>query len=102
VVEGDMPPTWVVPASARASRLIQKINATPGDERAGQEWAWKTKPHPEDVGGPALTPAERLKLIQMADLGGQYFTRRNIESSAQWLSSGSASDTTVTPPKMYP
>jgi hypothetical protein len=102
VVTGEMPPTWVVPASARASRLIQKINATPTDERAGQEWAWKTKPHPEDVGGPALTPAERLKLIQMADLGGQYFTRRNIESSAQWLMSGSASDTTVTPPKMYP
>ena len=49
-----------------------------------------------------LTPAERLKLIQMADLGGQYYSRRNIESSAMWLSSGSSTDTTVTPPKMYP
>ena len=100
VVEGDMPPTWVVPGSARQSVLIQKLNATPSDSRAGTEWAWKTKPHPEDV-GVTLTPAERLKLIQMADLGGQYFTRRNIESSAMWLSSGSATTTTTTP-KMYP
>jgi hypothetical protein len=103
VVEGDMPPMWVVPASARESRLIQKVNATPiDDERAGKEWAWKTKPHPEDVGGPELDPKERLMLIQMADLGGQYFTRRNIESSAQWLSAGSASTDTSTTPKMYP
>ncbi|HKP56474.1 MAG TPA: hypothetical protein VJV78_07135 [Polyangiales bacterium] len=101
VVEGDMPPTWVVPGSARQSRLIQKVNATPSDSRANQEWAWKTKAHPEDVGGPALTPAERLKLIQMADLGGQYFSRRNIPNAAMWLS-GTSGSTTTTTPKMYP
>jgi hypothetical protein len=101
VVEGDMPPLWVTPGSARGSRLIQKLNATPADAREGQEWAWETPSHPEDV-GVTLTPAERLKLIQMADLGGQYFTRRNIESASQWLSGGSASTTPVTPPRMYP
>jgi hypothetical protein len=83
VVQGDVPPLWVVPASARASQLIQKINATPSDDRANQEWAWKTPAHPEDV-GVSLTPQERLMLIRMADLGGQFFSRRNIESAAQW------------------
>ena len=83
MVEGDVPPLWVVPASARQSKLIEKINATPSDARANKEWAWKSAPHPEDV-GVTLTPQERLTLIRMADLGGQYFTRRNIESAAQW------------------
>ena len=84
MVEGDVPPLWVVPASARESRLIAKVNATPDDERAGTEWAWASAPHPEDV-GVALTPAERLVLIRMADLGGQYFSRRNIENAAGYL-----------------
>jgi hypothetical protein len=86
MVEGDVPtPPWVVPASARQSRLIEKVNATPSDARANKEWAWKTPAHPEDV-GVTLTPDERLMLIRMADLGGQYFTRRNIESSgAGWV-----------------
>jgi len=83
MVEGDVPPLWVVPASARQSKLIEKINATPSDARANKEWAWKSAAHPEDK-GVTLTPEERLMLIRMADLGGQYFTRRNIESSASW------------------
>jgi hypothetical protein len=83
MVEGDVPPTWVVPGSARQSRLIAKVNATPVDGRANKEWAFKTAAHPEDV-GVTLSPQERLMLIRMADLGGQYFTRRNIESSAKW------------------
>jgi hypothetical protein len=88
MVEGDVPtPPWVVPASARQSRLIEKVNATPSDARANKEWAWKTPAHPEDV-GVTLTPEERLMLIRMADLGGQYFTRRNIESSASWAAGG--------------
>lgn len=101
VVEGDMPPIWVVPGSARQSRLIEKLNATPSDERANQEWAWPSAAHPEDV-GVQLTPAERLMLIQMADLGGQYFSRRNIESAAQWLSGASSNATPAAPPRMYP
>jgi hypothetical protein len=81
-VMGDVPdPPWVIPGSARASRLIQKINATPSDPRAGSEWAWKTPAHPEDV-GVTLTPEERLTLIRMADLGGQYYSRRNVDSAA--------------------
>ena len=43
-------------------------------------------PHPEDV-GVALTPQERLLLIRMADLGGQYFTRRNVENAAGYVES---------------
>jgi hypothetical protein len=84
MVEGDVPPLWVVPGSARESRLIAKINATPDDERAGQEWAWATPAHPEDV-GVTLTPAERQMLIRMADLGGQYYSRRNSDNAAGYL-----------------
>ncbi|MET0386340.1 MAG: hypothetical protein ABW321_10300 [Polyangiales bacterium] len=76
MVEGDVAPLWVVPGSARQSRLIAKLNATPADARAGQEWAWASAPHPEDV-GVALTPEERLTLIRMADLGGQFYGRHN-------------------------
>ncbi|MFI5309467.1 MAG: hypothetical protein ACHQ53_19075, partial [Polyangiales bacterium] len=81
-VMGEVPdPPWVIPASARQSRLIQKINATPSDSRAGKEWAWSTPPHPEDV-GVTLTAEERLTLIRMADLGGQYYSRRNVDSAS--------------------
>jgi hypothetical protein len=84
-ITGDVPdPPWVVPGSARGSRLIQKINATPADERAGTEWAWKTPAHPEDV-GVTLTPEERQTLIRMADLGGQYYSRRNVEGAQAWM-----------------
>jgi hypothetical protein len=100
-VEGDVPPDWVVPGSARASKLIEKINATPSDERAGKEWAWKSRPHPEDV-GVTLTNEERMKLIRMADLGGQYYSRRNIDSSAKWLSGASAAGGSGQPAKVYP
>ncbi|MDD9933708.1 MAG: hypothetical protein OXT09_08900 [Myxococcales bacterium] len=92
-VAGDVPdPPWVIPGSARESRLISKVNATPDDERAGTEWAWDTPAHPEDV-GVELTPAERLILIRMADLGGQYYSRRNVEDAAMWL--GDATSTPV-------
>jgi len=84
-IAGDVPdPPWVIPGSARESRLIQKINATPADERAGSEWAWTTAAHPEDV-GVELTPEERLMLIRMADLGAQYYSRRNVDGAEDWL-----------------
>ena len=84
-IMGNVPdPPWVIPGSARESRLIQKVNATPEDDRAGTEWAWTTPAHPEDV-GVTLTPEERLTLIRMADLGGQYYSRRNVDGAEQWL-----------------
>lgn len=87
-VTGDVPdPPWVVPGSARGSRLIQKVNATPTDARAGTEWAWTTPAHPEDV-GVKLTNEERQTLIRMADLGGQYYSRRNIDTAPAYSMQG--------------
>ncbi|HET8938440.1 MAG TPA: hypothetical protein VFN67_33580 [Polyangiales bacterium] len=86
MVEGDVPPMWVVPGSARESRLIAKINATPNDTREGKEWAWSTAPHPENVGG-TLMATERMMLIRMADLGGQFFSRRNSDNAAAYMRS---------------
>jgi hypothetical protein len=88
MVEGDVPPMWVVPGSARASKLIEKVNATPSDDkRAGKEWAWKSAAHPEDK-GVMLTPEERLTLIRSADLGGQFYSRRNIPNAASYNPGG--------------
>lgn len=80
VATGDMPPEWVVPGSARHSALIEAVNAVDSDGAA----AWADRPlHPEDV-GVTLTREERLLLIRMADLGGQYYSRFNVASSAEW------------------
>jgi hypothetical protein len=82
VAIGTVAPEWVTPGSARTSRLIQKVNAQ--SELDADKWAFDTPAHPEDVGGTALTREERLLLIQMADLGGQYWSRRNVEGAANW------------------
>ena len=81
VATGDTPPEWVVPGSSRTSRLVEVVNAE--SENAAGSYAWSTAPHPEDV-GVTLTREERLMLIQMADLGGQYYSRQNIEGSDMW------------------
>jgi hypothetical protein len=84
-VEGA-PIEWVIPGNARASRFIEKINinAVDVDDR-GQltpktpaEWAFAGAPHPEDK-GVTLTREERLVLIRSIDLGGQYYSRRNVD-----------------------
>jgi hypothetical protein len=36
--------------------------------------------------GVTLTPEERQILIRMADLGAQYYSRRNVEGAEQWVS----------------
>jgi hypothetical protein len=80
VATGDVPPEWVIPGAARESRLISGINVesttTPG------RWAF------DDVHGngalDAVTPEERQMLIRMADLGGQYWSRRNVQGSTNW------------------
>ena len=87
MVEGDVPPLWVVPGSARASSLIAEGQRDAERRRAGKEWAWKTPAHPEDV-GVTLTPEERLTLIRMADLGGQYYSRRNVDRNAASYQNG--------------
>lgn len=80
VATGTMPPMWVVPGSARESAAIAAVNAVSED---GTETAWPTALHPEDV-GVTLTREERLMLIRMADLGGQFFSRRNVDSAAMY------------------
>ncbi len=81
-VEGA-PVEWVVPGNARASRFIAKVNVNAvtlqqdGSLVETQEWAYPTPAHPEDK-GVTLTRAERLTLIRAVDLGGQYYSRRNL------------------------
>jgi Hydrazine synthase alpha subunit middle domain len=84
-IEGT-PTEWVVPGNARASRFIAKMNvdavslgadgtlSTP----ATPEWAFSGKPHPEDVGG-EMSREDRVTLIRAIDLGGQYYSRRNVD-----------------------
>ena len=80
VATGDVPPMWIIPGAARQSALIEAVNAQSED---GSSWAWDKPAHPEDV-GVELTREERMLLIRTADLGGQYWTRRNIEGSDMW------------------
>jgi hypothetical protein len=77
-IVGALPPRWGVPGSARQSKLIEKVNVKAAD---GTQ-AWPTPLHPEDKPGEAgkehsLTPEERQMLIQVMDLGGQYYSRQN-------------------------
>ncbi|MET0287669.1 MAG: hypothetical protein ABW352_24490 [Polyangiales bacterium] len=76
------PVEWIVPANARASRFIQKLNINAVTQNADgtlsetDQWAFAGKGHPEDK-GVTVTRAERLSLIRAVDLGGQYYSRRN-------------------------
>jgi hypothetical protein len=85
-VEGT-PVEWIVPANARASRFIQKLNINAvtlnadGSLTETQQWAYTTPAHPEDK-GTTLTRDERLTLIRAVDLGGQYYSRRNAPGGA--------------------
>ncbi len=79
----NVPEEWVIPGNARASRMIAKVNINAvkydadGKLVETDEWAFKSKPHPEDQ-GVTLTREERLTLIRSVDLGGQYYSRRNV------------------------
>ena len=85
-VVGSIPPKWGVPGSARASKLIEKLNVRAADGST----AWPTPLHPEDKGDAyKLTDEERRLLVLAMDLGGQYFARQN--TGFQPLSSGLAS-----------
>lgn len=76
---------WIAPGSARHSRLIQYMNINAFDN-AG-DWAWSAPSHPENVAGAsAVTRADRMMLVHMADLGGQYYSRHNTVNSGEWSS----------------
>ncbi len=81
-VVGEMPPIWVETGSARHSRMIEVVNAVAEDDASVHAWADRPL-HPEDV-GVTLTPEERRILIQMADLGGQYYSRFNVAGATSW------------------
>jgi Hydrazine synthase alpha subunit middle domain len=75
LISGTVPPMWGVPANARGSMMIQTMNVQAGDGTTA--WPVSQQPmHPEDV-GVTVTPEERLALIRVMDLGGQYYSRQN-------------------------
>lgn len=77
---GDVPPEWVVPGEARRSRMIEVMNAVAEDGSR----AWADRPlHPEDQ-GVTMSREDRLMLIRMADLGGQYYSRWNVDGASSW------------------
>lgn len=81
---GDVPPEWIVPGSARDSRMIEVMNVTAeGDDSS---WAWEDRSH-EDImasAGVTVSRADRMALIRMADLGGQYYSRWNVDGASNW------------------
>lgn len=81
VATGNVPPEWVRPGTARTSRLIEALNINAREDAT--DWSWDTPSHPEDV-GVTLSREDRMMLIQMADLGGQFWSRRNVEGAMAW------------------
>jgi hypothetical protein len=73
-VVGTVPPMWGVPADARGSELIKKMNIKASDNTT----AWNAALHPEDV-GITLTDDERQALVRNFDMGGQYYARQNTQ-----------------------
>ncbi len=81
LASGDVPPEWIQPGAARTSPFIEALNINAEDDE--NAWAWDQPSHPEDV-GVTLSREDRLMLIQMADLGGQFWSRRNVEGADSW------------------
>lgn len=80
---GTQPIEWVVPGAARESRLIQAININ--SESDPNVWAWTGADAHHTTGQLAsMTRDERMMLIRMADLGGQFWTRKNVQGSTNW------------------
>jgi hypothetical protein len=70
---GEIAPKWAIVNNARESVMIRKLNVRAADGT----FAYGTEMmHPEDK-GVALTPEERLHLIQSIDVGGQFYARQN-------------------------
>ncbi len=83
---GDVPPEWIIPGFARRSRMVEVMNMTAeGDD---SDIAFASGPmHPEDQ-GVTVSREDRLTLIRAADLGGQYYTRWNVEGGYDYSSAG--------------
>lgn len=76
---------WIVPGSARHSRLIAYMNVNAFDDP--NAWAWSTPAHPENVpGARPVSREDRMMLVRMADLGGQYYSRFNTANAGEWAS----------------
>ena len=87
---GDVPPEWIVPGAARRSRLIEAMNIAAEDDPSQLAWDPANRQvnvgatHPEDV-GVTMSREDRLILIRSADLGGQYYSRRNVEGADYYM-----------------
>jgi hypothetical protein len=81
---GDVPPEWIVPGDARGSRAIEVMNIT--DRETETTWAWADHTHDDTMisGGVTMSRADRLTLVRMADLGGQYYSRWNVAGATSW------------------
>ena len=77
LISGTVPPMWGIPANARGSMMIQTMNVQATDGTTA--WPTSQQPmHPEDQ-SVTVTPTERLALIRVMDLGGQYYSRQNTK-----------------------
>jgi hypothetical protein len=75
VVVGEIP-IYVEPLNASESVLIQKINPPQLFPVVDMNTrAFPGANHPADVGGTPLTAEEYYRLILMADMGGQFYSR---------------------------
>ncbi|WP_157068975.1 hypothetical protein [Sandaracinus amylolyticus] len=82
VATGMVAPEWIVPGDARGSRLVEVMNAV--DEAGARAWNDDAHPlHPEDQ-GVTVSREDRLVLIRAADLGGQYYSRWNVDGAGSW------------------
>ncbi|MBC7170772.1 MAG: hypothetical protein H5U40_00005, partial [Polyangiaceae bacterium] len=82
VVSGT-PVEWVIPGAARESALIRAVNINAFDDPGA--WAWTGgAAHHTNGELDAMPRADRMILVQMADLGGQYWSRRNVEGADSW------------------
>ncbi len=83
-VVGELPPTWMVPADARNSKLIETVNLKADD--GALAWAGKVE-HDVEKGKP-LSKADKAALVKSADLGGQWTSRQNVKNATCWKSDG--------------
>ena len=89
VVEGDVPdPPWVDPRLGAREPLDPEGQRDAGRRARGHASGPGPRPRIPRTWASTLTPEERLILIRMADLGAQYYSRRNVEGAEQWRLDG--------------